>query len=138
MTQKARIYRSPKSAMQSGRARTQDWVLQYEPLEQKRIDPLMGWYGSGDTRAQVRLAFPTAEAAVAWAEAKPAAARHNRPSPHRATSVQNFTMVLLPGSISGLDRTTVTDSGEAAKSRSNFAFPASSAPAPSLSILHSC
>jgi hypothetical protein len=70
MTQKARIYRSPKSAMQSGRARTQDWVLQYEPLEPKRIDPLMGWSGSGDTRAQVRLAFPTAEAAVAWAEAK--------------------------------------------------------------------
>ena len=70
MTQKARIYRSPKSAMQSGRARTQDWVLQYEPLEPKRIDPLMGWSGSGDTRAQVRLAFPTAKAAVAWAEAK--------------------------------------------------------------------
>ena len=68
MTQKARIYRSPKSAMQSGRARTQDWVLQYEPLEPKRIDTLMGWSGSGDTRAQVRLAFPTAEAAVTYAE----------------------------------------------------------------------
>lgn len=69
-TQKARIYRAPKSAMQSGRAGTHDWVLQYEPLEAKRIDPLMGWYGSGDTRAQVRLAFPTAEAAAAWAETK--------------------------------------------------------------------
>ena len=70
MTQKARIYRSPKSAMQSGRARTHDWVLRYEPLEAQRIDPLTGWPGSGDTRAQVRLAFPTAEAAVAWAESK--------------------------------------------------------------------
>ena len=70
MTQKARIYRAPKSAMQSGRANTQDWVLQYEPAEPKRIDPLMGWFGSGDTRAQVRLAFPTAEAAVAYAEGK--------------------------------------------------------------------
>lgn len=68
--QKARIYRTPKSAMQSGRARTDDWTLQYEPGEPKRIDPLMGWFGSGDTRAQVRLAFPTAEAAVAWCEAK--------------------------------------------------------------------
>ncbi len=70
MTQKARIYRSPKSAMQSGRARTHEWVLQFEPAEPKRIDPLMGWFGSGDTRAQVRLAFATADDAVAYAEAK--------------------------------------------------------------------
>jgi hypothetical protein len=68
--QKARIHRSPKSAMQSGRARTDAWVVQYEPAEPKRIDPLMGWYGSGDTRGQLRLSFPTAEAAVAWCEAK--------------------------------------------------------------------
>ena len=70
MTQKARIFRSPKSAMQSGRARTHEWLLQYEPTEAKRIDPLMGWYGSGDTQAQVTLAFPTAEAAAAFAEGK--------------------------------------------------------------------
>ncbi len=68
--QKARIYRTPKSAMQSGRARTEAWTLQYEPAEPKRIDPLTGWFGSGDTRAQVRLSFPTAEAAVAYCEAK--------------------------------------------------------------------
>ena len=54
--QKARIYRTPKSAMQSGRGRTDDWVLHYEPLEPKRIDPLKGWSGSGDTNSQVRLA----------------------------------------------------------------------------------
>jgi hypothetical protein len=70
MTQKARIFRTPKSAMQSGRAGTQDWVLRYEPLEPQRLDPLTGWPGSGDTRAQVKLAFPTMEAAIAWAEAK--------------------------------------------------------------------
>jgi hypothetical protein len=69
-TQKARIYRAPKSAMQSGRARTHEWVLQYEPREPQRIDPLTGWSGSGDTNAQVRLAFPTAEAAAAWAAAR--------------------------------------------------------------------
>jgi hypothetical protein len=68
--QKARIYSAPKSAMQSGRGRAGEWVLQYEPAEPKRIDPLMGWSGSGDTRAQVRLAFPTAEAAVAYCQAK--------------------------------------------------------------------
>lgn len=69
-TQTARIYKTPKSAMQSGRSRTGDWVLQFEPGEPKRIDPLTGWFGSGDTRAQVRLAFPTAEAAVEYAQAK--------------------------------------------------------------------
>jgi hypothetical protein len=83
-SQKARIYRTPKSAMQSGRARTHDWVLQYEPAEPKRIDPLTGWFGSGDTRAQVRLAFPTAEAAVAYAEAKGIPYEVENPPPARA------------------------------------------------------
>ncbi|WP_372624512.1 NADH dehydrogenase ubiquinone Fe-S protein 4 [Falsiroseomonas sp.] len=68
--QKARILRTPKNAMQSGRARTQDWMLMFEPAEPKRIDPLTGWFGSGDTQGQLRLSFPTAEAAVAYAEAK--------------------------------------------------------------------
>jgi len=68
--QKARIFQQPKSAMQSGRARAGGWILQFEPLEAQRLDPLMGWPGSGDTRAQVKLGFPTAEAAAAWCEAK--------------------------------------------------------------------
>ena len=69
--QKARIFRQPKSAMQSGRAGTQEWVLEYEPAEPKRIDPLTGWSGSGDTNStQLRLAFPSAEAAVSYCEAK--------------------------------------------------------------------
>jgi hypothetical protein len=68
--QKARIHRTPKSAMQSGRARAGTWTLRYEPAEPQRLDPLTGWPGSGDTRAQVSLAFPSAEAAVAWCEAK--------------------------------------------------------------------
>jgi hypothetical protein len=68
--QKARIFRQPKSAMQSGRAGTDDWVLRYEPLEAQRLDPLTGWPGSGDTRAQVTLRFPSAEAAAAWCAAR--------------------------------------------------------------------
>ena len=51
----ARIYPPPKSAMQSGQARAQGWVLEYEPAERKRIDPLTGWFGSGDTQAQLKL-----------------------------------------------------------------------------------
>ena len=82
--QTARIYKTPKSAMQSGRARAGDWTLQFEPGERKRIDPLTGWFGSGDTRAQVTLHFPTAEAAVAYAEAKGWPYEVEAPPPVRA------------------------------------------------------
>jgi hypothetical protein len=64
----ARIYQMPKNAMQSGRARTGTWMLEFEPAEAKKPDPLMGWAGSGDTREQVRLSFPSEEAARAYAE----------------------------------------------------------------------
>lgn len=64
----ARIYQRPKNAMQSGRARTDGWILEYAPAEAKKPDPLTGWAGSGDTRDQVRLTFPSAEAAQAYAD----------------------------------------------------------------------
>jgi ETC complex I subunit conserved region len=67
MTQ-ARILQKSKNAMQSGRAGTQIWVLEYEPAEAKKADPLMGWAGSGDTRQQLSLSFPTIEAAKAYAD----------------------------------------------------------------------
>ena len=63
----ARIYQEPKSAMQSGRARTARWVLDFAPAEAKTPDPLTGWAGSGDTREQVRLMFPDVAAAQAYA-----------------------------------------------------------------------
>ena len=65
---KARIYQRPKNAMQSGRYRTDSWTLEFAPTEAKRPDPLTGWAGSGDTNEQVRLGFPSAEAAIAYAE----------------------------------------------------------------------
>ena len=64
----ARIFQRPKNAMQSGRYRTDRWILEFEPAEAKRPDPLTGWAGSGDTREQVTLGFPTLEAATAYAE----------------------------------------------------------------------
>ncbi|CAM3171098.1 ETC complex I subunit [Sphingomonas antarctica] len=54
--------------MQSGRAGTQNWVLEFEPAEAKKPDPLTGWAGSGDTREQVRLSFATVEEAKAYAD----------------------------------------------------------------------
>jgi hypothetical protein len=65
---KARIFQEPKNAMQSGRARTTHWVLEFAPAEARRADPLMGWAGSGDTQRQVRLTFPTLDAARAYAD----------------------------------------------------------------------
>ncbi|USU06660.1 ETC complex I subunit [Sphingomonadaceae bacterium OTU29MARTA1] len=66
----ARIFQRPKNAMQSGKARTHTWALEFEPAEAKQPDPLTGWAGSGDTRDQVKLSFPSQEAAVAYCEAQ--------------------------------------------------------------------
>ena len=68
MTNRARIYRLPKTAMQSGMAGCDAWILDFEPTEAQRADPLMGWSGSADTQTQVRLRFATREEAVAYAE----------------------------------------------------------------------
>ena len=67
---RARIYQPPKNAMQSGWAGTHEWVLEHEPAEPRRPDPLMGWIGSSDTQAQVILRFPTREEAEAYAQRK--------------------------------------------------------------------
>ncbi len=64
----ARIYKPAKTAMQSGKAKTKDWVLDFEPSEPKEVEPLMGWTASGDTRQQVRLRFDTKEEAVTYCE----------------------------------------------------------------------
>jgi hypothetical protein len=64
----ARIYKPAKTAMQSGAAKTKEWVLDYEPEQPQEIEPLMGWTSSGDMRQQVRLHFDTAEEAVAYCE----------------------------------------------------------------------
>lgn len=85
----ARIYQRPKNAMQSGRYRTDRWILEFEPAEAKRPDPLTGWAGSGDTREQVRLTFPTAEAAQAYAE-KVGLAFHVVPAPTRTLKLQSY------------------------------------------------
>ena len=65
---KARIFQKPKNAMQSGRAGTQRWMLEFAPAEARKADPLMGWAGSGDTQRQLRLGFASREEAVAYAE----------------------------------------------------------------------
>ena len=65
---RARIYRPAKNAMQSGKARTRLWQLDYEPESPRTVDPLMGWTSSSDMNGQVRLTFDTQEEAVGYAE----------------------------------------------------------------------
>jgi hypothetical protein len=79
----ARIYQPAKTAMQSGRAKTAKWVLEFEPSAQKAHDPLMGWTSSGDTRQQLKLEFPTREAAIAYASVRGIA--HTVQEPHDRT-----------------------------------------------------
>jgi len=64
----ARIYRPAKTAMQSGRAKTHLWVLDYEPERAKEIEPLMGYTSSSDMKSQVRLQFETQEEAIDYAK----------------------------------------------------------------------
>lgn len=67
---RARIYKPAKTAMQSGTAKTHNWVLEYAPESARAVDPLMGWTSSGDMQSQVRLRFPTKEAALEYAQDK--------------------------------------------------------------------
>ncbi len=64
----ARIYQRSKNAMQSGKARADQWVLEFESARRKRPDPLTGWSGGADPQEQVKLTFPTLEAAKTYAD----------------------------------------------------------------------
>src|SRR3979490_1016953 len=61
-------FKPAKNAMQSGRAKTREWQLDYEPEQPRAVEPLMGWTSSGDMRQQLRLSFDTKEEAVAYCE----------------------------------------------------------------------
>lgn len=64
----ARIYKPAKTAMQSGKAKTQAWRLEYAPETARTPEPLMGWVSSTDMNGQVVLDFDTREQAIAYAE----------------------------------------------------------------------
>jgi len=68
MTIQVRIYRQAKTAMQSGRANTDRWVVEFEPEAAREVEPLMGWTSSADTRSQVRMRFDTEDEALAFAK----------------------------------------------------------------------
>ncbi|MDA8249788.1 MAG: ETC complex I subunit [Rhodospirillales bacterium] len=84
MARRARIYQQPKTAMQSGRAGTQEWVLAFEPDSPQQPEPLMGWISGNDTDAsQVRLRFDTREEAEAFAKQRGVRYEIELPRPQR-------------------------------------------------------
>lgn len=85
----ARIYQIPKNAMQSGRARTHSWMLEFEREDAQRPDPLTGWAGSTDTRPQVKLSFPDQAAAIAYAT-REGIAYHVIPAPEPKLKLQTY------------------------------------------------
>jgi len=64
----ARIFRPARTAMQSGKAKTERWTLSYEPEVPVSVEPLMGYTSSSDMKRQIKLSFDTQEEAVAYAE----------------------------------------------------------------------
>jgi hypothetical protein len=64
VTKHVRIFKPAKTAMQSGRAKTREWVMEFEPTDRAMPDPIIGWAGSHDTARQVSLHFDTKEEAI--------------------------------------------------------------------------
>ncbi len=64
----ARIYKPAKTAMSSGKAKTQKWVLDYAPDSARRIEPLMGYTSSADMASQIRMTFDSRQDAIDYAK----------------------------------------------------------------------
>lgn len=69
-TLRAKIYQPSKTAMQSGRGKTRNWVLEYQRPAPATPDALMGWNTMQHTATQIKLTFESKEAAIAYATAK--------------------------------------------------------------------
>ena len=80
----ARIYKPARTAMQSGPARTKDWMLEHEIEAPREIDPLMGWTSSRDMKQQLQLSFDTKDEAVSYAERNGIPYRVMEPKPRKA------------------------------------------------------
>jgi hypothetical protein len=67
MKQKAKIYQPTKTAMQSGKARTKFWILEFNKSNSNK-DFVMGWTSSSNTDEQIKLKFETQEQAITYAK----------------------------------------------------------------------
>ncbi len=89
----ARIYKPAKNAMQSGKAASEHWVLDFEPAAPFGRDPLMGWTTMTDMTRQEKLTFPDKDSAIAYAEAHGISyclLPEHDPRPKRKSYADNF------------------------------------------------
>ena len=96
----ATIYQPAKTAMQSGRAKTDSWCLEFDSATARRIDPLMGWTSHDDTRQQLKLSFESLEAACGYCDKHGIAYRIQAPQTRRVrpkSYAENFS----PNSVRG-------------------------------------
>ena len=64
---KAKIYKPSKTAMQSGKANSNNWLLEFETRD-TGVNPLMGWESSTDTMSEVKIEFANKEQAINYAK----------------------------------------------------------------------
>tara|TARA_B100000965_G_scaffold349961_1_gene323443 strand:+ start:52 stop:333 length:282 start_codon:yes stop_codon:yes gene_type:complete len=64
---KAKIYIPNKSPMQSGRGKSNKWILEFETKDPTK-NPLMGWESSSDTLSELKLEFSTKDLAINYAK----------------------------------------------------------------------
>lgn len=95
---RVRVYMPAKSATQSGRARTQQWLVEPELISARKPDPIMGWASAGDTLGELkgRLRFDSLEEALAFVKGKGWEAYVQEPSERRVrprSFLDNFRIV---------------------------------------------
>ena len=66
---KAKIYKPNKTAMQSGLAKSNKWIIEFKTKDPTK-NPLMGWESSSDTYTELKLEFSSKELAINYAKKK--------------------------------------------------------------------
>ena len=79
----ARIFKPARNAMQSGKGKSDGWILEFEQASPRVADPLMGWTSANETATQVRLTFATREEAESYARRKGIACQVQAETPVR-------------------------------------------------------
>jgi len=89
----ARIYSPAKTAMQSGKNKTGEWVLEYEAQSARKVETMMGYTSSSDMNSQIKLKFSSLEAAKNYCEKNKIAYQVFKPHQQRRRQVayaENF------------------------------------------------
>lgn len=90
----AHIFSPSKTAMQSGKAKTGYWILEYCNSDDKFYDPVMGWTGTLSTEHEISLKFKTLPEAVDFARSiglDPVIDdEQNSPTPQKKSYADNF------------------------------------------------